>query len=145
MIEGEVIKFFNALFNGHHGPDLQDTGVPFVPDWSNLDTLLEDVGNVSDSEKDQLVSDINKDELDFIVKSCPTMKSPGLDGLTCEFYKKVWDIIGNQFVKVLQLQLTRLKLVESNSMGATKLFPKVDAVPRVDELRPITLLNTDYI
>ena len=28
-------------------------------------------------------------------------------------------------------------------MGATKLFPKVDAVPRVDELRPITLLNTD--
>ena len=29
-------------------------------------------------------------------------------------------------------------------MGATKLASKVDGVPSVDELRPITLLNTDY-
>ena len=29
-------------------------------------------------------------------------------------------------------------------MGATKLIPKVDGIPKVEELRPITLLNTDY-
>ena len=86
-------KFFNALFNGHHGQDLQDTGVPFVPDWSNLNTLLENVGKISDIQKDQLVSDITKEELDFIVKNCPTMKSPGLDGLTYEFYKKKYGIL----------------------------------------------------
>ena len=143
-IEAEVTKFFNALFNGHHGRDLQDTGVPFVPDWRNLNSLLENVGKISDIQKDQLVSDITKEELDFIVENCPTMKSPGLDGLTYEFYKKVWDIIGNRFLQVLQVQLDRLKLIESNRMGATKLVPKVDDVPRVDELRPITLLNTDY-
>ena len=143
-IEEEIILFFNALFNGHHGLDLKDTGLPFSPDWTNLDALLEGVGKISDLDKEHLVSDINKEELDFIVKSCPTMKSPGLDGLTYEFYKKVWHIIGNQFVEVLQIQLSRLRLIESNMMGATKLVPKVDCTPSVDELRPITLLNTDY-
>ena len=47
-------------------------------------------------------------------------------------------------VKILQVQLNRLRLIESNKMGATKLASKVDGVPGVDELRPITLLNCDY-
>ena len=89
-----------------------------------------------------MIRDIDKDELENIIKSCPTKKSPGLDGLTYEFYKKVWNIIGSQFVKVLQSQLERHRLVDSNSVGATKLIPKVDGTPSVDELRPICLLYT---
>ena len=61
------------------------------------------------------------------------MKSPGLDGLTYEFYRSVWDIIGKSFVEVLQVQLERLNLIESDKMGATKLASKVDGVPGVDE------------
>ena len=85
-----------------------------------------------------------KEEIDEIVRECPNMKSPGLDGLTYEFYRTVWDIIGSCFVEVLQVQLDRLNLIESDKMGATKLASKVDGVPGVDELRPITLLNCDY-
>ena len=40
VIEKEVVGFFTALFNGHHGKDLVNTGVPFVPDWSSLDDFL---------------------------------------------------------------------------------------------------------
>ena len=61
-----------------------------------------------------------------------------------EFYSKVWDVIAAQFVEVIQVQLNRGRLVKSNTVGATRLVPKVEGVPRVDELRPITLLNTDY-
>ena len=35
-------------------------------------------------------------------------------------------------------------MVESNKMGATRLVSKVSGIPHVDELRPITLLNSDY-
>ena len=143
-IEGEIIHYFNALFNGHHGSDLTDTGVSFVPDWSELDSLLTGVGKITDLERSHLVSDVKKDEMDLVLKNCPGMKSPGLDGLTYEFYAKVWDVIADKFIKILQVQLHRGRLVTSNTMGATKLVPKVDIIPQVDELRPITLLNVDY-
>ena len=32
-IEEEVVKFFNALFNGHHDTNLVDTGAPFIPNY----------------------------------------------------------------------------------------------------------------
>ena len=35
-------------------------------------------------------------------------------------------------------------IVESDKHGATRLTSKVDGVPAVWELRPITLLNCDY-
>ena len=47
-------------------------------------------------------------------------------------------------MRVLQCQLDRMKLVESDTIGATRLISKVTGTPRVDELRPITLLNCDY-
>ena len=45
---------------------------------------------------------------------------------------------------MLQAQLDRSKLIESGRHGATRLIPKVDTVPDVTQLRPITLLQVDY-
>ena len=83
-------------------------------------------------------------ELDEVILSCNNNKSPGLDGLTYEFYKKTWVIIKDVFMDVLQCQIDRLRLIDSDRMGATRLLPKVVGVPKVEELRPITLLNCDY-
>ena len=47
------------------------------------------------------------------------------------FTKKVWGVIGSKFVEVLQVQLNRCKLITSDTMGATKLIPKVDGIPKV--------------
>ena len=84
------------------------------------------------------------DELELVVHSCATNKAPGLDGLSYEFYKCTWDIIKDTLLQVLQCQLDRGKIVQSNTVGATRLIPKVEGVPSVEELRPITLLNSDY-
>ena len=144
MIETEVLDFFTALFNGHHRRNLEDSGAAFVPDWSGLHPFLEGLGKISDVDREELIQNIEQEEILDILKECPNMKSPGLDGLSYEFYKAVWCVIGKHFVEVLQVQLNRLNLIESDKMGATKLASKVDGVPAVDELRPITLLNTDY-
>ena len=85
------------------------------------------------------------EQVKFVVlKKCARNKSPGLDGLPYELYQATWDIIGLDFVQVLQCQLDRAKLVESNRHGATRLTSKVDGIPSIWELRPITLLNCDY-
>ena len=143
-IEQEVVHFFTALLNGHHDTKLDDTGSPFTPDFSNLDEMLKDISSLDQSESIGLESNLEYDELELVVKNCPTNKSPGLDGLSYEFFKCTWTVIGQTFLSVLQCQLDRVELIKSDRMGATRLIPKVDNIPQVDELRPITLLNCDY-
>ena len=143
-IEAKVVKFFGALLNGHHNADLEDTGVPFVPNNEHLGELLEGLGTLDDVDRDKLHKDITLEELEDVIKHCDNNKSPGLDGLTYEFYKAVWPLISEEFVQVLKCQLDQEKLIDSDTIGATRLTPKVAGVPGVDELRPITLLNCDY-
>ena len=144
IIEAEVSKFFHALFNGYHDSSLVDTGSPFVPDYSGLDSYLDGLGSLPDLARDELEKDMLMEELGEIVKECENNKSPGLDGLSYEFYKTTLSLIQDELLEVFQCQLNRKKIVESNREGVTRLAPKVDGVPSVDELRPITLLNCDY-
>ena len=144
IIEAEVIRFFGALLNGHHNTDLEDTGRPFVPNNEHLGYFLEGLGQLNNVDRDKLHEEISFDELEDVIKHCDNNKSPGLDGLTYEYYKATWPLIKEEFVQVLRCQLDKQKLIDSNTIGATRLTPKVAGVPGVDELRPITLLNCDY-
>ena len=67
-----------------------------------------------------------------------------LDGISYELYQKMWHILGKDLLEVFSCQLEKKEIVESNLIGATRLASKVNGVPAVDELRPITLLNCDY-
>ena len=144
-IEEEILKYFGALFNGHHDRNGEDTGQPFVPDNSDLPAFLENLPKLSQPSQNSLIKNLTHDQVKFVIfKKCARNKSPGLDGLQYEFYQATWEIIGLDFVQVLQCQLDRIRLVESNRHGATRLTSKVDGIPSVWELRPITLLNCDY-
>ena len=145
IIEAAVLKYFGALFNGHHNKQGLDTGQPFVPDYTGLGDFLDGLGTLSQESQDNLIKPLDYEDIkNIVLHDCSTNKSPGLDGLSYEFYKTTWDIIGHDFQKVLQVQLQRLKLIDSDQHGATRLASKVDGVPGVEDLRPITLLNCDY-
>ena len=84
------------------------------------------------------------EELQEVVMKSKNNKSPGIDGICYEFYKRNWDIIKYDILEVLQCQLNRRRIVDSNKEGVTRLCSKVSGIPAVDDLRPITLLNCDY-
>ena len=115
-----------------------------MPDYSELDYFLDGLSSMPDMVRDDMVKEMTLEELEFIVKNFNPNKSPGLDGLVNEFYQETFDIIKHDLLLVFQCQLERKKIVDSNREGVTRLAPKVDDVPGVDELRPITLLNCDY-
>ena len=48
------------------------------------------------------------------------------------------------FIQILRCQLERLHLIDSDTLAATRLASKVEGIPAIDELRPISLLNCDY-
>ena len=144
VIEEEVIGFFNALFNGHHDSSLVDTGVPFNPDYVGLQQFLSGLGSLPDDVKNTMEEQLTLEELEYVVFHSKNNKSPGLDGISYEFFKFSWDLIQQDLLKVFQCQLDRKRIVASNREGVTRLCPKTSSVPAVNELRPITLLNSDY-
>ena len=92
-VEEKVTNYFHALFNGYHDADLNNTGASFVPDNSELNTFLQGLDSLPDNERDDLTKDMTMDELEDIVKKCKHNKSPGLDGLSYEFYQETFNII----------------------------------------------------
>ena len=127
---GVLTQYFHALFNGYHNSSLVNTGSSFLPDYSYLAGL----GTLPNLVRDEMEKDIIMEELRDIVKECGNNKSPGLDGLSYELYKTVLDVIQDDFLEVLQCQLNRRKIVDSNKEGVTRLASKVDGIPSVDEL-----------
>ena len=115
-----------------------------MPDDQNLEEFLSSLNQLSEASQNMLVEPLTKEEVKDALKSCANEKSPGLDGLTYEFFKKKWPVIGFIFTKVLQAQLDRERLMDSSKQGATRLIPKVEHVLDVTELRPITLLQVEY-
>ena len=70
-------------------------------------------------------------------------KSPGNDGLTVEFYKKFWPLLGTPLVNSLNTAFVHGKLSNSQRQGIIRLIEKKDK--RFGEnWRPISLLNVDY-
>ena len=79
-----------------------------------------------------MIKELSYDEVkNIVIKQCDHNNSPGLDGLPYEFYQSTWNIVGHDFVQVLQVQLQRISLIESDRHGATRLCSKVDGVPDV--------------
>ena len=99
---------------------------------------------MQEGEKQGLEAPFTMEELEAALKSCATNRSPGLDGLPYEFYKCVKDIIGPTLLEVFQEGLDNGVLVPSMRKGVTRLLNKVQGIPSVTDLRPITLLSTDY-
>ncbi len=72
-------------------------------------------------------------------------KSPGSDGLTAEFYRFFWKEVRHLLFKAIQECIERKELLTSMKQGIIILIPKQGKEKRIlDNLRPITLLNTDY-
>ena len=72
-------------------------------------------------------------------------KSPGTDGLPCEFYMVFWEDIGESLTSPFNFSYEIGNLTISQRRGIVKLIPKKDSDPiLIKNWRPLTLLNCDY-
>ncbi|CAM2107092.1 unnamed protein product [Caretta caretta] len=74
----------------------------------------------------------------------PTNKSPGIDGLTVEFYRVFWDILGPDLVTVWAESLQSGVLPLSCRRTVLALLPKKGDLRDLRNWRPVSLLSTDY-
>ena len=104
-------------------------------------TRLEDFINKVDFLYN-LEADFTQSEIDGIIKSLPSDKSPGPDGFSNEFLRKCWPIIIQDFYKLCNEFQHGTVYLKSINKSYITLIPKIDGAQHPSEFRPISLLNS---
>ena len=95
--------------------------------------------------KSQQENQLTLEELQDAIKAMSNNKTPGEDGIPVDFYKVFWQHIKLPFYDMVLAAFREQILHPSARKGILNLIPKADKDARyVKNLRPITLLNTDY-
>ena len=113
----------------------------------NIVFNLENNTNIKLNEEDKTALDqkITMDEIYDVTMSFKEGKAPGNDGIPVEFYKVMWGDLKETLYSLFQKILQIGELNTSARRGLINLIPKKDKDTRfVKNMRPLTLLNTDY-
>ncbi|CAM5117260.1 unnamed protein product [Natator depressus] len=129
---GRARDFYTSLFS----PDPTDPGACGV--------LWEDLPTVSVGDRERLELPLTLAEFSEALRRMPTNKSPGMDGLTVEFYRAFWDILGPDLVTVWAESLQGGVLPLSCRRAVLALLPKKGDLRDLRNWRPLSLLSMDY-
>jgi hypothetical protein len=87
---------------------------------------------------------ITVEELEHAIRTGRKKKSPGRDGIFHEFFfAKTWSYAKHDFLEIMN-DMYFTGMTEAQKNGNIVCLPKRANPLRVDEYRPLTLLNTDY-
>ncbi|CAM2099108.1 unnamed protein product [Caretta caretta] len=123
----------------------QRRAFPLVRRWWDLGkSALEELPTVSASDRDRLELPLTLAEFSEALRRMPTNKSPGMDGLTVEFYRVFWDVLGPDLVTVWAKSLQSGVLPLLCRRAVLALLPKKGDLRDLRNWCPVSLLSTDY-
>ena len=99
---------------------------------------------LSEAEKEICESPVTELKLTKALRSMMNNKSPGMDGLTREFYVQFWDRLSKALTDVANYNYNRTAMTDSQRRALLKLLFKKDDAELLKNWRPISLLNVDY-
>ncbi len=82
-------------------------------------------------------------ELSLAVQEVSPGKSPGLDGLSAQFYRVFWNLIGEDLYAVFQESFNQGKLPLSCRRAVVTLIPKKGDLGFLQNWRPVSLICVD--
>ena len=116
-------------------------------DINDIETLLDTVkfeNILSEEQKLYLDRKPSLEEFDEIVNLPKEKKSPGLDGLPIEFYRKFWHEIRILYFEMIEDASQHGLLPISTRTSVLSTLHKADCRKQLANYRPLSLTNTDY-
>jgi len=92
----------------------------------------------------QLEAPLIKEELYKGMKQMARGRSPGLDGVTLDFFLQSWDLIGDDYTIMLQSSIAQVRFPSGMTFGVIALLIKEGDHANLANWHPITLLNVSY-
>ena len=113
----------------------------------NIDIYLSSLDNISClSNEDKKFCDTfpTLKECETAVNEMKTNKSPGIDGIPNEFYKKFWNDINYLFYNALREIYDNNEMSFTQKLAIMSLIHKKGDKKNLKNYRPISLTNSDY-
>jgi len=108
------------------------------------ETLRHDIPQVSEELNEVLVAPFNEEEVKMAVFDMEHNKAPDTDGFPVEFYQFFWDVVKQDLMNLFyEFHAGRLP-IHSLNFGVITLLPKITYAIRIQQYRPICLLNVSF-
>lgn len=134
LILKECCKFYKELYSSQR---IEDDCIESYVEKTEIPTL-------NNKDRELCDTDITEEEVYEAIRNLKNNKSPGIDGITPEFYKKHWQLIKLPFMNMLKESYDKNSLSTSlNQSVITLIFKKGDR-GLLKNYRPISLSNYDY-
>ena len=91
-----------------------------------------------------LLQPLTQEEVSEAVKQLPAGKAPGIDTIPAEFYQESWDEVQFDIFNFVSESISQEGIAEELNVSKIALLPKSEDRLRVQNYRPISLLNTLY-
>ncbi|GJS23740.1 uncharacterized protein Tco_0452372 [Tanacetum coccineum] len=91
-----------------------------------------------------MVRNVSDAEIKSALFSMSDDKAPGPDGFTAAFFKKAWDIVGDNFSCAIRDFFSNGKLLREVNHTIIALIPKVTTPCKINDYRPISCCNITF-
>jgi hypothetical protein len=119
-------------------------GAPEENNFTMLESRIDDIPQVSEVENDILTSLFTKTEVKEAIFQMEHNKAPGPDGFPVEFYQVFWEVIKADLMALFHdFHKGELPLFSLN-FGIITLLPKFQEAIKIQQYRPICLLNVSF-
>jgi hypothetical protein len=99
---------------------------------------------VTAEHNEELLKPLTQEEVVEAVKQLPSGKSPGVDTIPAEFYQEMWAELGFDIHNFVSESIQQERIADELNISKIALLPKSEDRLRVQNYRPISLLNTLY-
>jgi hypothetical protein len=120
----------------------------FGPSDSPIFTLSPDCWThdekITEEENSALIREFSEEEIKKVVKNMKRNTAPGPDHIPIEFYQTCWEIIKEEVMDLVNEFWVHELDIDRLNYGVITLIPKTKEAVKIQQYRPICLLNVSY-
>lgn len=134
-VKSHCVDYFSELFGGALRP-MNEGDIDQITLFTKY--------RCSEATKLSLLAEVTSEDVKREVFALPLNKTPCPDGYTGEFFRKPWDVIGEDLTKAILEFFESGQILKQWNCTAISLIPKRTRAEKLVDFRPISLCNVVY-